>query len=68
MSNSSPKLAEKKGNFSDDEESVKEVVIKRVKPNLIVQAKPDVRLTKEAVGFCSDSPGLQGDEGLYNPD
>ena len=68
MSNLSPKLAEKKRNFSDDKESVEEVVIKRVKPKLIVQAKPDVHLTKEAVGFRSDSPGLQGDEGLYNPD
>ena len=67
MSNSPPKLAENNRNLSDDEESVQEVVIKRVKPKLNLQAKPDVDLTKEAIGFRSDSPGLQGEEGLYDP-
>ena len=66
MSNSSPKLAEKR-NLSDDEESVVEVVTKKYKPKLNLRAKPDVDLTKEAIGFRSDSPGLQGDEGLYDP-
>ena len=63
-----PKLAENKRNLSDGEESVEEVVIKRVKPKLNLRAKPDVHLTREAIGFRSDSPGLQGDEGLYDPD
>ena len=62
-----PKLAENKRKHSDDEESedlVEEVVTKRVKPKLNVQAKPDVDLTKRALGFRNDSPG---EEGLYNP-
>ena len=66
MSNLPPKLAENKPNLSDDKELAVEVVTKRVKPKLNLQAKADVNLTKEAIGFRSDSPGLQGEEGLYN--
>ena len=65
-----PKLADNKQKHSDDKESedlVEEVITKRVKPKLNVQAKPDVDLTKEALGFRNNSPGEEGDKGLYNP-
>ena len=62
-----PKLAESKPNLSDDEGTVVEVVTKRVTLKLNQQAKPDVNLTKEAIGFRSDCPGLRGEEGLYDP-
>lgn len=68
MSNLFPNLADKKRNLSDDEESVEPVLIKKYKGQLIIKAKPDVHLTREQVGFRSDSPNPQGQEGLYDPD
>ena len=68
MSNLSPNLADKKRNLSDVEESVEPVLIKKYKGQLIIKAKPDVHLKREQVGFRSDSPNPQGQEGLYDPD
>ena len=66
-----PNLADNKRKRSEEEESEdllvvenEEVVTKRTQPELNPQAKPDVHLTKEAVGFRSNSPG---EEGLYDP-
>ena len=53
---------------SDDENSVEEVTVKKYKPKLILKAKPDVKLTKESIGFRSDSPPQRDQEGLYDPD
>ena len=67
-----PNLADNKRKRSEEEESEdlvenEEVVTKKLKPKLQVQAKPDVDLTKEALCFRNDSPGEPGEEGLYDP-
>ena len=52
----------KKRNLQDDEESVEPVLIRKSKGQLLIKPKPDVHLTKEQVGFRSDSPNRE-DEG-----
>ena len=67
MSELPPKLAENKSNSSDEEESVV-VVTKNPKPKLnFMQNKPDVYITKEAIGFRNNKPGSRREEGLYDP-
>ena len=55
-------------NPSDDENPVEVVTVKEYKPKLILKAKPDVKLTREALDFRSDSPPKRDQEGLYDPD
>ena len=66
MSNLHHKLAEKEPNSSEDEESVVEVK-KYPPPKLnFMQNKPDVYITKEALGY-RENRLVRGEEGLYVP-